>query len=355
MTVLVVDGSSGQAHGPLGAVRALAAAGHEVHLAHAGPASVAARSRHVTRRVRVPAAEEPGFADAVRDLLRAGRYDACLPASDAALVALDWPGADLVDKARLHARMVAADVPGPESTGFATGAALLEAVADLRFPLAVKPALNEGPTFSAFRAESAADLEPLHGFGDQVMVERWLEGEQRAISGVVHRGRLLAVAHQRYVRTWPVDCGVACAAITTAPDESAEREVLRLLEGYDGIFQCQSIDGVLHDVNPRVFGSVLLAERAGVNLPDIAARLAAGRVPDDAEPLRAAPGVRYRWVEGELKNLAVSLRNGDVGAREVLRRLRPRRGTAHPDVWLSDPVPSLVRVRNVVGRARRPR
>ena len=61
LTVLVVDGSSGQAHGPLGAVRALAAAGHEVHLAHAGPAWVAARSRPVTRRVRGAGRRGAGF------------------------------------------------------------------------------------------------------------------------------------------------------------------------------------------------------------------------------------------------------------------------------------------------------
>ncbi len=278
LTVLVVDGSGGQAHGPLGAVRALSVAGHEVHLAHASPASVAARSRHVTRRLEVPTTEEPGFSDTVRDLLSAGSYDACFPTSDAALVALGWPGADLVDKARLRARMDAAGVPAPESTDVATGADLLAAAADLHYPLAVKPALNEGPTFDAFRADCAADLAPLATFPEGIVVERWLEGEQRAISGVVHQGRLVAVAHQRYQRTWPVECGVACAAVTAEPDEEAETHVLRVLEGYDGIFQCQLIDGVLHDVNPRVFGSLLLAQRAGVNLPDVAARLAAGRL-----------------------------------------------------------------------------
>ncbi len=352
LRVLVVDGSGGQAHGPLGAVRALSVAGHEVHLAHASPASVAARSRHVAQRLRVPGTEETGFADAVRALLAAGRYDACFPTSDAALVALDWPGADLVDKTRLRARMDAAGIPAPESADFATGAALLEAADDLHYPLAVKPALNEGPTFEAFRADSAAGLAPLASFPEEVVVERWLDGEQRAISGVVHRGRLVAVAHQRYQRTWPVECGVACAAVTAEPDEEAEAQVLRLLEGYDGIFQCQSIDGVLHDVNPRVFGSVLLAQRAGVNLPAVAARLAAEGPGPLREPLRAEVGVRYRWVEGELKNLGTSLRRGDADLREVLRRVRPHRGTAHSDVWISDPAPSLARVRHVARRVR---
>ncbi len=62
--------------------------------------------------------------------------------------------------------------------------------------------------------------------------------------------------------------------------------------------------------------------------------------------------MRYRWVEGELKNLATSLRRGDADAREALRRARPHRGTAHSDVWVTDPAPTVARVRHVAGRLR---
>lgn len=355
--VLVVDGSAnGQAHGPLGAVRALSVAGHEVHLAHAAPGSVAARSRHVTHRHRIPSTEEPGFVAAVRGLLAPGDFAACFPTSDAALVALDWPGAALVNKAWLRERLAAVGTLAPPSRELGSGADLLAAADSLTFPLAVKPAVNSGAgSFDAFRADAVTDLKTLEHHDAGIVVERWIDGVQRAVTGIVHQGRLLAVAHQRYERTWPVECGVACAAVTEEPDLEVEREVLALLDGYDGLFQCQHIERHVHDVNPRVFGSLLLSQRAGVNLPDLAVRLAVGgpdAVAPAGEPVRAEVGVRYRWVEGELKNLRTALRDPDVATRDVLRRLRPRPGTVHSDVWISDPAPSLARLRHVVGRLR---
>ncbi|QIK68265.1 hypothetical protein G7072_19655 [Nocardioides sp. HDW12B] len=355
--VLVLDGSAdGQSHGPLGAVRALSLAGHEVHLAHAAPGSVAARSRHVAQRHRIPSTESPRFVAAVRDLLAPGDFAACFPTSDAALVALDWPGAALVNKAWLRDRLAAVGTPAPESRELGSGADLLAVADSLTFPLAVKPAVNGGAgSFDAFRADGVADLKGLEHYDAGIVVERWIDGVQRAVTGIVHQGRLLAVTHQRYERTWPVECGVACAAVTEEPDPEVEREVVALLDGYDGLFQCQHIEGHVHDVNPRVFGSLLLSQRAGVNLPDLAVRLAVGgpeAVAPAEEPVRAAVGVRYRWVEGDLKNLRTTLRDPEVGTRDVLRRLRPRRGTVHSDVWISDPAPSLARVRHVVGRLR---
>jgi predicted ATP-grasp superfamily ATP-dependent carboligase len=353
MRVLVVDGSAGQSHGALGAVRALAAAGHEVDVAHASRWALAARSRHATRRLAIPGTEDPGFPEAVRRLLDGGGYAACFPTSDAALVALDWPGAGLVDKRLLRTLCETADVLHPRSQELDSGADLLQRAGELRYPVAVKAAAKVGAgSTSAARADSPADLELLAGLAeltDAVVVEEWLTGEQQAVSGVVHDGRLLAVAHQRYVRTWPVCCGIACAAVTTEPDRALEERLVAMLDGYDGIFQAQLIDSRLHDVNPRVFGSVLLAASAGANLPDVAARLAAGEA-STGEPVRARPGVPYRWVEGDVRHLLATLRSGESSRLDVARALRPVRGTVHPDVWWSDPRPTLARLVYAVRR-----
>jgi predicted ATP-grasp superfamily ATP-dependent carboligase len=348
MRVLVVDGSSGQSHGALGAVRALTAAGHEVDVAHAGRHALASRSRDVSRRHVVPGTGDAAFADAVRRLLDRGEHAACFPTSDAALLALDWPGADLVDKRLLAKRCEAAGMPHAASHEFASGAELVARAAGLAFPVAVKPATHEGgDPVGVHRAGSPADLRPLADLPDPVVVEEWLTGEQRAVSGVVHEGRLLAVAHQRYLRTWPVECGISCAAVTTEPDPDIEGRLVAALDGYSGIFQAQLIDGRLHDVNPRVFGSVSLPVAAGANLPDLAARLAAGLAagePVDAPTVRARPGVHYRWIEGDLRHVAARLRAGGPG-RRTLRALRPVRGTVHPVLRWSDPGPTLARLR----------
>ncbi len=342
--VLVVDGSRGQTHTALSTVRALAAAGHEVDLAHVGPSTVAARSRHVARRFDVPSADAPGFAAAVRGVLDEGRHVACFPSSDAALVALDWAGADLVDKREVQKRWQHIGALQPRSWEFASGPALLEQVASLEFPVAVKSAAKVGEGAPAvWRADGVDDLWRLTDVPTPVYAEEWLEGEQSALCGVVHHGRLLAAVHQRYLRTWPVEVGDASAAVTTEPDLDLERQVTDALSGYDGVFQVELIAGVVHDVNPRVYGSISLAVHAGVNLPDLAARLSAGQAPP-AATLRAPAGVRHRWMEGDLRHVATGVRGRDLTVREAAAVLRPRRGTVHPDLVWSDLRPTLARL-----------
>ena len=174
--------------------------------------------------------------------------------------------------------------------------------------------------------------------------EEWLEGEQTALCGVLHQGRLVAAVHQRYLRTWPNEVGDASAAVTTEPDLDLERQVTDALSGYDGVFQTELIAGTVHDVNPRVYGSISLATHAGVNLPDLAARLAVGQAPPTST-LRARAGVRHRWLEGDLRHVASGVRTGDLSARQAASILRPRRGTVHPDLVWSDLRPTLTRLR----------
>lgn len=358
MKVLVVDGSSGQSHGAVGAVRALSNAGHSVDVAHAEPLALAAWSRHRDRHLPIPSTEDPHFAGAVRALLEPGRYDACLPSSDAALVALDWPGAELVDKRIVRERWVRAGGPAPVSWEFDSGVELSRRAAELAFPVAVKAAVKVGAAGSSvFRADSVADLKAVAEGPGQIFVEEWLSGVQVAVTGVLSQGRLLAVTHQRYLRTWPVQCGIACAAVTTEPDLTLEKLVVDLLGDYQGIFQCQLIDGRLHDVNPRVFGSLLLAYRAGVNLPHLAVSLAAGRLRNEGTPLRGRPGFHYRWIEGDLRHLkhVRGRRTGGAGrarTTDLVKALWPIRDTIHPDIWVSDPLPTAARLLYAGGQRR---
>ncbi len=351
MRVLVVDASRGQTHTALSTVRSLAAAGHEVDLAHFGPWTVAARSRHVARRFAVPSADDPDFAAAVSQVRAAGRYAACFPTSDAALVALDWAGAELVDKREVRKRWQHVGAPQPRSWEFGAGPELLRQAATLRFPVAVKSAAKVGEGAPAvWRADGIDDLAPLADIATPVYAEEWLVGEQNALCGVLHQGRLVAAVHQRYLRTWPAEVGDACAAVTTAPDLDLERQVTDALGDYDGVFQTELIAGVVHDVNPRVYGSISLATHAGVNLPDLSARLTAGEAPP-ATTLRAPAGVRHRWVEGDLRHVASGVRDGALPIRQAASALRPRRGTVHPDLVWSDPRPTLARLRFAARRA----
>jgi hypothetical protein len=343
--VLVTDHVDGRSRSAVAAVRAAAAAGYQPAVTGSGGRSAAATSRYCAAIVPVPRPGEPGYPAAVEEELAARDYATVLPASDAALVALGRPGAALVDKSVLPARAAAAGLRMPETIEFADTAALAAAADGLPYPVVVKPAVKSSPGTVARRIDSPAALIALAaGLDGPAVVQPFRDGAMRAVCGVVHDGELRAVVHQDYLRIWPPDCGVASAAVTVAPDHELESRLLPLLAGHDGVFQLQLVGDLLIDVNPRVYGSLPLAVAAGANLPAIAAAAAQDR---GGALVRGRAGVRYRWLEGDLRNAVRDLRSGSVAG---LRALRPRRGTAHSVESLRDPGPVLSRVLDVARR-----
>jgi hypothetical protein len=66
--------------------------------------------------------------------------------------------------------------------------------------------------------------------------------------------------------------------------------------------------------------------------------------------VRGRAGVRYRWLEGDVRSLLHEVRGGRLSAWAAVRRLAPHRGTAHSVESLRDPGPVLVRLVDVVRR-----
>jgi hypothetical protein len=336
--VLVTDGGSGQARSALAAVRALAARGYRPAVTVSGRWSIAAASRHCARRVEVPGVFDPGYADAVRSELAARPYLAVLGASDAALLALGEPVRHLVDKAAIAPRGRRAGLAVPPMQVFGSRDELLASRDLLEYPLVVKPTLS---FHSVVRVDSPEALGRVVVADGPVVVQPYLREALHAVVGVAHHGRFVAAAHQRYLRTWPPDCGTACAAVTVAPDRDLESRLLLLLEGYEGIFQAQFAGPYLLDLNPRVYGSLPLAVAAGANLPAIWCDLLRGVDPGE---VRARPGVFYRWIEGDVRHVATAIRRGSMGLGAALRSLRPHRAAAHSTESLVDPRPMLSRI-----------
>jgi hypothetical protein len=342
--VLVTDGGNGQNRSALSAVRALGAAGYEVHVTTTHSPSVAGASRFCARRPRVPSVEHPEFRAAVEALRSRHGYRAVFPASDAALIALDWSGCTLVDKAEVGRRSSRAGFRAVPEHVYDQGDALLARAGQLDYPVVVKPVArrrNDDPT--AWRADGPADIARARGAGPLV-VQPYLGGPLRAVTGVMWGGRVRAVAHQVSLRTWPRSCGVSCAAVTVRPDRALEARLVALLDGYEGIFQVQLLGDHVIDINPRVYGSMSLAARAGVNLPDVVCRLVGGEAVGEAEPLRAGVGTQYRWLEGDVRHLADAVRGGSLPWGQAVRAAWPGHGVALGDVSLNDPAPTLARV-----------
>lgn len=343
--VLVTDGGTGQGRSALAAVRALAAAGYRAAVTTSGDHSLAAASRHSRRRVPVPAAAAPGYADAVRAELASRPYLTVLAASDQALIALGIATTELLDKGSLASAARAAGIATPDGSIYATIDELRGAGATLPYPVVVKPTISR---FTAVRVDDASGLGRVPAEGP-FLVQPFVDEPLRSVAGVIWHGRLVASVHQRYLRTWPATSGGACAAETTEPDLELEDRLPRLLTDHEGIFHVQLAGDLLIDVNPRVYGSHPLAQRAGVNLVGLACDLVRG---DSLPPglLRGRPGVFYRSLEGDLRHRAHALRAGQIDLGEAIGSLLPRRGAAHGPESVSDPGPLIARARFAAGR-----
>jgi predicted ATP-grasp superfamily ATP-dependent carboligase len=349
--VLVTDGApdDGQSRTTLWTVRALAEAGYRAATTVSAPYSLAAASRASRRSVRVPALIGPGdgrpYAAAVRDEMRRRSYLAVLPTSDPALMALGMPVAHLVDKSSLTGLAARAGIPTPPTRLFPDATALRAEAGSLSFPVIVKPTFGHG----ASRASGPSDLAGWSDEAGPLLVQRYVTDGLWSVAGVVWNGALVAAVHQRFLRTWPVDAGMTCAAETIAPDPSIEDKLLRLLDGYTGIFQADLAGPYLIDLNPRSFASVSLAMVSGVNVVGIYCDLLRGR---DVEPIRGRPGAFYRWWDADVRWAMTKVRRGELSPRDAARALRPRRHTARggPES-LTDPLPSLARLGFVLDRA----
>jgi predicted ATP-grasp superfamily ATP-dependent carboligase len=342
-SVLVSDHDDGNSRSAVAAVRALDEAGYSPVVTVAGRRSAAGASRSCAGVLRVPPVGTPSYRKAVQEYVAATPGAVVLAASDAVLIALDLPGAALVDKASLPQAAAAAGLCVPRTREFTSAAHLLAAADDLEYPLVIKAAVKTGSSENTQRIEAAGELPAaVTDLPGPVVVQPFAGGTMRAVCGVLADGKLLAAVHQTYVRIWPPDCGTASAAITTEPDHDLEERLPHLLAGHVGVFQVQLIGDQVIDVNPRVYGSLPLAVAAGANLPAIACQAITGRYP--SELVRGRPGVRYRWLEGDVRRVLHDARTGALTLEAAGRALAPRRGTAHSVESLRDPGPALVRL-----------
>lgn len=328
----------------------------------------------VARRVAPdPRHDCAGFIDRLEELVRDGRCHGLLAGTDASLLAISrhrerlepyvlhgLPPHELVERAlnRQHVAHLAAEVglAAPEAQVCRSGAEALTAAAAFGYPVLVKPVRTVELLNGAARrwasviARDAAGVEAAaRRFGTSIVQER-VAGDVISFGGAATDRGILAYVVSRYTRTWPPDCGNVSFSETIAPPEGLVAKVQALIERLEwtGLFELELIerdDGRLCaiDFNPRAYGSMTLALAAGVPLTALwCAWLLDGRVGE----AHARPGVRYRWEDADLRNLASCLLAGR--GREALAVARPRRRVAHAYFQLHDPAPALARAVHIV-------
>jgi hypothetical protein len=350
--VLITEGGSGESRAAVAAVRTLAAAGYRPVVTVSDHLSLAGASRHCAGRIRTPqAADDPqGYADAVRAECATGSYLAVLPASDQALLALDFPVRHLLDKVACARAARQVGLATPPTRIFESVAELLDAATQLEYPLVVKPDIKR---YLAARVSSPAALvamlAPRIDQEGRIIVQPYLTAHLRGVVGLVWQGRLVQSMHMRYHRIWPLPCGTVAAASTIEPDVELEERLVQLLAGYDGVFHADLAGPYLLDLNPRIHATLPLALASGTNPVARYCDLLRGHF---VTPARSRAGTFFRWIEGDVRSVVRGLSEGQYGAMEALRTLLPRRGAVHGYESWRDPGPAWARVRYLGRRLR---
>jgi predicted ATP-grasp superfamily ATP-dependent carboligase len=344
--VVVADEGRPNGRTALATVRALGRAGYAPVVTVAGGRTLASSSRWCAGVVPVPPDDDAGWSAAVRAAAREAML--VVPASDSAIANLGLPGAQLIDKRVVSERAGAVGLPMPQEQEYADHRALLEHAESLPYPVVVKPAART----SLHRAETVRvdDRQGIREVAvDQpLIVQPFIDGEVRSVSILVLEGRLVASLHQRYDRLWPPRCGAASASVTVDPDLELEDKVLQLVDGHEGVVQVQFIGDTVIDINPRMYASLSLAVRAGVNFPVLWCEAITDGVPNDI-PVRARVGVNFRWTDADVRSLWADVRSGHMRLRDSLLALTPRRDTAHSIEDWRDPGPLAVRLAQLGG------
>jgi predicted ATP-grasp superfamily ATP-dependent carboligase len=396
--VLVTDAGHGSA---IAVMRSLGRRGIAVIAADHDPRSPGFRSRYAAERVRYPdPADDP--AGVVATLEREARrrsVDLIIPVTDGVLLPLaaarerftGVAALAIPDPAALRivvekdatldlARRVG--VPVPASVPVRSVPEALRAAPDLGWPVVVKPVSSCRYDDSGVRALKVSYADGPDALARQVaavapgggaILQRYYAGEGHGVELLMDRGRPLAVFQHRRLHEVPISGGASALRESVPVDPLLRDYATRLLAAIEwtGLAMVEfrvGPDGpVLMEVNGRIWGSLPLAVKSGVDFPAALAALYLGRRMNGATPPAAPPpkiGVRSRNLRLELVWIASVLRTSRrypfleapprrAGALAALRLLSPRDGF---DVLCrEDPLPGVLdagrAIRNVARKA----
>ena len=374
MRALLIE--EGWSRAALAAARALGRAGWTVGVGSPVP-SLACRSRWVKdwHEVPLPEAGMTGFLSATARAVESGRYSVVFGVGDAEVLALSL-GRDELDAVVPYAphdtvlqafdKLTLARIA--ESIGLATPrtySATDDAVARLKGAAIMKarhhwvPGSQAAPprqrtrvVFGPAGAKRRAD--EVRSLGGEPILQELIQGDLIAVAALCDReAEVVAMIQQRAERMWPPQIGISTRARSQPLDQELAAGVSRLLRelGWFGLAEIQFLvpaDGRprVIDFNGRPYGSMSLALAAGTNLQAMWASMALGL---PAGPVKEArPGVRYHWLEGDLRRCRVEGRPGGMW-KDLFQSLAWAPGAVH-SIWdPRDPLPGFRHATRLAG------
>jgi predicted ATP-grasp superfamily ATP-dependent carboligase len=304
-TILVTDAGRGSA---IAIIRSLGRRGWRVIAADSDPRSPGFRSRYAAERLCYPP-PETAPRDLVATLLRVARdrqVDLIIPVTDAVILPLSESRAEfeavcavampdaaalevVTNKLKTLELAERLGVPTPRTALVNTVQEAAERGPALGWPVVLKPQnsrlYREHAAIEAFTvcyAENPQRLaEQMARFEGRcaVLLQEYYRGSGQGVELLMHQGRPLAAFQHKRLREVPVNGGASAFRESVPLDPQLYRHAVRLMEAlnWTGLAMVEFKVGAegpkLMEINGRVWGSLPLAVRSGMDFPSRLAEL----------------------------------------------------------------------------------
>ena len=340
--VLVTDAGRGAA---VSIIRSLGQRGFHVVAADSHPRSPGFYSRYTSERLRYPPPQAAPHraVEALReaawnlhvDLIVPVTEEIVLPLSEAraafeGICALALPEPEALARAadKLATLDLARElgVPAPRTALVATAAEALESAAALGWPVVLKPRASRlnrnGRGIEAYEVGYARDAE---GLAEQmkrfegrcgVLLQEYYPGEAHGVELLLHGGRPLAAFQHRRLREVPITGGASSFRESVELDSDLYEQSVRMLAALEwtGLAMVEFKVGregpKLMEINGRIWGSLPLAVKSGMDFPARLAELYLSGPPENGNGADTSyeVGVRSRNLDLEVLWIASALR-----------------------------------------------
>jgi predicted ATP-grasp superfamily ATP-dependent carboligase len=260
-----------------------------------------------------------------------------------------------LDKWEITQAAIQAGVSVPRSWQAKSWSELRECASHQAYPCVVKTRLgNSGK--GVFVVQDPSELEArVRALVELLGLEpdRWpfvqdfAPGEGYGVCLLYDRGECRAVFSERYLRAKDGAFGTSVfrESVRAPFLEEQARQLVDTLDWHgvihlDFLYDRGNSRSTLLEANPRFWGALDLAVRAGVDFPWLLYRMAVDGGVQRVEEY--ATGVRSRWIVGELLHAFNHARRGRLGATfDWCSKMLRQRADGHDDLRLSDPLPLL--------------
>jgi predicted ATP-grasp superfamily ATP-dependent carboligase len=289
------------------------------------------------------------------DILAVARYrdrlpgNVVLPVGDAETIGLT------INKWHIIRLAKAAGVPVPRTLKPENQQELVDHARSIGYPAVVKTQLgNSGKgVFIAHNASECVSrferlVQTYHlPVANWPVIQAFAPGAGYGVCLLYNQGQFRASFCERYIRCKDGQFGTSVFRESVrAPKLEAYGRALMESLAWHGVahldFHYDEATGeaALIEVNPRFWGALDLAVRAGVDFPWLLYRMG---VDGDVEPVTSyRVGVKSRWIVGEMLHLFNLIRRGSIGqAARWVAAVLGSRADGFDDFRLADPIPLL--------------